>query len=46
MKGLFDNHNHSQFSFDGKKTSVEASALSARSKGLGESASVIIATFM
>lgn len=35
MKGLFDNHNHSQFSFDGKKTSVEASALSARSKGLG-----------
>ena len=35
MKGLFDNHNHSQFSFDGKKTSVEKSALSARSKGLG-----------
>ena len=21
--GLFDNHNHSQFSFDGKKTTVE-----------------------
>lgn len=35
MKGLFDNHNHSQFSFDGKKTSVEASALSAQEKGLG-----------
>lgn len=35
MKGLFDNHNHSQFSFDGKKTSVEASALSAKAKGLG-----------
>lgn len=32
---LFDNHNHSQFSFDGKKTSVEASARSAREKGLG-----------
>lgn len=35
MKGLFDNHNHSQFSFDGKKTSVEASALAAMEKGLG-----------
>ena len=32
---LFDNHNHSQFSFDGKKTTVEASARSASSKGLG-----------
>jgi histidinol-phosphatase (PHP family) len=32
---LFDNHNHSQFSFDGKKTTVEASARSALSKGLG-----------
>lgn len=35
MKGLFDNHNHSQFSFDGKKTTVEASALAAKEKGLG-----------
>lgn len=32
---LFDNHNHSQFSFDGKKTSVESSAASALGKGLG-----------
>lgn len=31
---LFDNHNHSQFSFDGKKTSVENSARSAFEKGL------------
>lgn len=35
MKGLFDNHNHSQFSFDGQKTTVEASALAAKEKGLG-----------
>ena len=35
MKGLFDNHNHSQFSFDGKRTTVEASALAAKEKGLG-----------
>lgn len=35
MKGLFDNHNHSQFSFDGKKTTVESSALAAKEKGLG-----------
>ena len=35
MMGLFDNHNHSQFSFDGKKTTVEASALAAQQKGLG-----------
>ena len=35
MKGLFDNHNHSQFSFDGKRTTVEASALTAKEKGLG-----------
>ena len=35
MKGLFDNHNHSQFSFDGKRTSVEASAKAAKEKGLG-----------
>ena len=32
---LFDNHNHSQFSFDGKRTSVEATACSAIRKGLG-----------
>lgn len=32
---LFDNHNHSQFSFDGKRTSVEKSAGSAKAKGLG-----------
>ncbi len=32
---LFDNHNHSQFSFDGKRTSVEASADAAMSLGLG-----------
>ena len=35
MKGLFDNHNHSQFSFDGKKTTVEASARAAMTNGLG-----------
>lgn len=35
MTGLFDNHNHSEFSFDGKKTSVESSAMSAKDKGLG-----------
>lgn len=35
MKGLFDNHNHSLFSFDGKDTSIEASAESAYRKGLG-----------
>jgi histidinol-phosphatase (PHP family) len=35
MTGLFDNHNHSQFSFDGKKTTIEKSALSAKNKGLG-----------
>ena len=32
---LFDNHNHSQFSFDGKRTSVEESARAASAKGLG-----------
>ena len=32
--GLFDNHNHSQFSFDGKRTSIRESALSAFEKGL------------
>lgn len=31
---LFDNHNHSQFSFDGKRTSVEAAAMEAVAKGL------------
>ncbi len=31
---LYDNHNHSQFSFDGWRTSVEMSALSAAEKGL------------
>lgn len=31
---LYDNHNHSRFSFDGKKASVEDSARSAMSKGL------------
>ena len=32
---LFDNHNHSQFSFDGKRTSVETSARAAVEAGLG-----------
>lgn len=32
---LFDNHNHSEFSFDGKKSSVERCADAAASKGLG-----------
>ncbi len=31
---LYDNHNHSQFSFDGFRTSVESSAASALEKGL------------
>ena len=31
---LFDNHNHSEFSFDGKRSSVEACASEALSKGL------------
>ncbi len=31
---LFDNHNHSQFSFDGWRTSVELSVKSASEKGL------------
>ena len=35
MTGLFDNHNHSEFSFDGKRASVERSAISAKNKGLG-----------
>ena len=32
---LFDNHNHCQFSFDGKRTSVEATTTEAIRKGLG-----------
>ena len=32
---LFDNHSHSQFSFDGKRTSIEESARAAMSAGLG-----------
>lgn len=35
MKNLFDNHNHCEFSFDGKRTTVEASARAAAGKGLG-----------
>lgn len=31
---LFDNHNHSQFSFDGKRSSIEGCAREAISKGL------------
>ena len=34
MRNLFDTHNHSEFSFDGKRTTVESSALSACEKGL------------
>ena len=34
MGNLFDTHNHSQFSFDGKRTTVESSASSAFKKGL------------
>lgn len=32
---MFDNHNHSEFSFDGKRTSVEKSTLAAADAGLG-----------
>ena len=35
MKNLFDGHNHCQFSFDGKRTSVELSSKAALEKGLG-----------
>ena len=35
MGRLYDNHNHSQFSFDGKRTSVREAALQAKAKGLG-----------
>jgi histidinol-phosphatase (PHP family) len=31
---MFDNHNHSQFSFDGKRTTVETSARAAAAAGL------------
>lgn len=34
MDRLFDNHNHSQFSFDGGKTTVEKSAAAAEASGL------------
>ena len=32
---LFDNHNHSQFSFDGKRASIEEGAMLAWASGLG-----------
>ena len=35
MKSLFDNHSHCEFSFDGKRTTVEASSKVAAEKGLG-----------
>lgn len=35
MKNLFDAHNHCQFSFDGKQTTVELSSKAAYEKGLG-----------
>lgn len=35
MKNLFDTHNHCQFSFDGKKTTVELSAAAALDRGIG-----------
>lgn len=35
MKNLFDAHNHCQFSFDGKKTTVELSSKAAYEAGLG-----------
>ena len=34
MEHLFDSHNHSQFSFDGKNTTIELSSASALEKGL------------
>ena len=34
MENLFDTHNHCQFSFDGKRTTVESSSRSAHEKGL------------
>ena len=35
MKNIFDTHNHCQFSFDGKRTTIERSVASAYEKGLG-----------
>ena len=35
LTNLFDNHNHCEFSFDGKRTTVEASSRAAATKGLG-----------
>lgn len=35
MKNIFDTHSHSQFSFDGERTSIELSSASALEKGLG-----------
>ena len=35
LTNLFDNHNHCNFSFDGKRTTVEASSRAAAAKGLG-----------
>ena len=32
---LYDNHNHCQFSFDGERTTVEATTAEAIRKGLG-----------
>lgn len=34
LQNIFDTHNHSQFSFDGKRTTVGQSASSAKGKGL------------
>lgn len=34
MSGFYDNHNHSQFSFDGGRTSVEKTVCAAMKKGL------------
>lgn len=35
MGKLFDNHNHSEFSFDGRRTSVRKAANEAHDKGMG-----------
>lgn len=35
MNHFFDNHNHCQFSFDGKRTTVEKTARAAYAQGLG-----------
>ena len=34
MASFYDNHNHSQFSFDGSRTTIEASARAGRAAGL------------